>query len=186
MTVKQEPGRGFGILEENLACTTILIEKENKTDEIEISRWLQGIDILNYNILNYLDETNNVYLEIEEINDVIGEVDIAEQSISNPSAPGMLSNHYAPRKELLLGDIASLAKQNLNRQIAILSFTKKYSSYPNFVLSETGDMKEAAKRLFTGLRWFDSQNVDLIIAERVPNIGLGRAINDRIFRASYK
>ncbi len=49
----------------------ILIVKEKKTDEIEISRWLQGIDILNYYILNYLDETNNVYFNIEEINNLL-------------------------------------------------------------------------------------------------------------------
>ena len=45
----------------------ILIVKEKKTDEIETSRWLHGIDILNYYILNYIDETNNVHLDIEEI-----------------------------------------------------------------------------------------------------------------------
>jgi L-threonylcarbamoyladenylate synthase len=55
-------------------------------------------------------------------------------------------------------------------------------------LSETGDVVEAAARLFAGLRWLDSEGRRLgasgIAAMAVPESGLGAAINDRLQRAA--
>jgi L-threonylcarbamoyladenylate synthase len=51
-------------------------------------------------------------------------------------------------------------------------------------LSENGDLREAASNLFGALRKLDAQALDLIVAELVPNIGLGLAINDRLLRAA--
>ena len=48
-------------------------------------------------------------------------------------------------------------------------------------------MNEAARRLFTGLRALDQrEDIDTIVTALVPNQGLGRAINDRIKRATAK
>ena len=47
-------------------------------------------------------------------------------------------------------------------------------------------MHEAAKNLFSHLRTLDETNVDLIITEKVPSEGLGKAINDRLQRAAVK
>jgi L-threonylcarbamoyladenylate synthase len=52
------------------------------------------------------------------------------------------------------------------------------------ILSKTGNLNEAACNLFAALRRLDSAGLDLIIAEKVPDEGLGRAINDRLYRAS--
>ena len=52
------------------------------------------------------------------------------------------------------------------------------------MLSEIASLDEAAKNLFAGLRWFETQDIDLVIAEKVPDEGLGKAINDRLNRAS--
>lgn len=54
------------------------------------------------------------------------------------------------------------------------------------VLSEKGDTREAAARLFALLNELDTRGLKSIYAERVPEQGLGRAINDRLSRASYK
>ncbi|HRW99816.1 MAG TPA: Sua5 family C-terminal domain-containing protein, partial [Cyclobacteriaceae bacterium] len=43
---------------------------------------------------------------------------------------------------------------------------------------------EAAQNLFAALRQLDAMNIDLIIAEKVPDIGIGKAINDRLTRAA--
>jgi L-threonylcarbamoyladenylate synthase len=51
-------------------------------------------------------------------------------------------------------------------------------------LTKRQDMVEAAKNLFRLLRELDGQSLDLIVAERVPDEGLGAAINDRLRRAS--
>jgi L-threonylcarbamoyladenylate synthase len=125
-------------------------------------------------------------LSVEEIEAVIGEVNINTSSSSSPAAPGMLITHYAPSKKVILGDIEALLKKHQAARIGILSYHKKYASYPNFVLSVKDDLDEAAMNLFAGLRWFESQDVELVIAEHVPDKGLGRAINDRLKRASTK
>ena len=53
-------------------------------------------------------------------------------------------------------------------------------------LSPKGDIKEAAKNLFGALRKLDSRAVEFILTEKVPDEGLGKAINDRLLRASQK
>jgi L-threonylcarbamoyladenylate synthase len=52
------------------------------------------------------------------------------------------------------------------------------------ILSANGDLREAASRVFAALRRLDASGVVRIEAERAPEIGLGRAINDRLFRAA--
>jgi L-threonylcarbamoyladenylate synthase len=52
------------------------------------------------------------------------------------------------------------------------------------VLSERGDLVEAASRLFAALRRLDEAGLERIYAERVPDHGLGVAINDRLTRAA--
>jgi L-threonylcarbamoyladenylate synthase len=57
-----------------------------------------------------------------------------------------------------------------------------------FQLSDTGNVIEAAARLFDGMRWLDNEGqrrgLRCIAAMPVPETGLGRAINDRLRRAS--
>ena len=123
-------------------------------------------------------------LSVEEITTVAGPVNINISSSSKPSAPGMLITHYSPSKTVISGNIEELIKKHMAEKIGILSYHKKYPSYPNFVLSETAGLDEAARNLFTALRWFETQDVDLVITEKVPDEGLGKAINDRLNRAS--
>ena len=54
------------------------------------------------------------------------------------------------------------------------------------ILSRDSDLEEAAVNLFAGLRKLDRLELDMILAERFPDEGLGRAINDRLERASHK
>jgi L-threonylcarbamoyladenylate synthase len=51
-------------------------------------------------------------------------------------------------------------------------------------LSQTGDMEEAAKNLYAAMHRLDHQNLDLIIAEKMPAHGMGLAINDKLERAA--
>ena len=52
------------------------------------------------------------------------------------------------------------------------------------VLSATGDLTEAAARLFEALHELDATGVGEILVEPVPEVGVGRAINDRLRRAA--
>ena len=70
---------------------------------------------------------------------------------------------------------------------ARLSFQRKYASHSiekQIVLSTSGDLNEAAQKLFSALRELDKSSVEIILTEEVPDVGLGRAINDRLRRAS--
>jgi L-threonylcarbamoyladenylate synthase len=55
---------------------------------------------------------------------------------------------------------------------------------PQIVLSSSGSLEEAAQNLFAALRQFDKMDVTLVLAELVPDTGIGRAINDRLRRAA--
>jgi len=123
-------------------------------------------------------------LSIEQIEQIAGEVTIQDHSTSDPAGPGMLESHYAPRKPMILGDIDTLLDEYRGRKIAVLSFCKKYDADWSYILSPEGDIDVAAKRLFAGMRELDATDADLIIAESLPDGGLGRAVNDRLRRAA--
>jgi len=140
-------------------------------------------------IVGFEDDKPVVYrlggLDVNAIEAVIGEVDIMPHSSSSPSAPGMLKSHYAPKKTIHLGDVEELIKKHKGKNIGVLSFHKKYTGVPkSFQLSGSQNLDEAAQNLFSYLRLLDESDVDLIITELVPNEGLGKAINDRLKRAS--
>jgi L-threonylcarbamoyladenylate synthase len=54
------------------------------------------------------------------------------------------------------------------------------------ILSANGDLREAAANLFAIMRKLDEAGLEAIVAERMPDQGLGRAINDRLLKASRK
>jgi L-threonylcarbamoyladenylate synthase len=103
---------------------------------------------------------------------------------AKPHAPGMLDSHYAPRKPLYRGDVESLLKRFAGRSVGVISFQREYLAYRCEVLSEQGDLAEAARHLFAVLREMDNSECSVIVAEEFPEEGLGRAINDRLRRAS--
>ena len=126
-------------------------------------------------------------LEVEAIEKVVGKVVIKTNNSSNPKSPGMLKSHYAPRKPLYLQPIEDDFFIEINKKIGVISFSKSFpQANIQQILSLKGDLHEAAKNLFSAMRFLDEQDIDIIIAEPLPNKGLGRAINDRLKRASSR
>jgi L-threonylcarbamoyladenylate synthase len=127
-------------------------------------------------------------LTLEDIRKVVPHAQLQLSSSSDPKAPGMLLSHYAPRKKLLYGDLEHLLNHYSGKRVAVISFSKDYSGYSgvvsNEILSPEGNLTEAAAHLFTAMRKLDKLEVEMILAEPVPDVGLGRAINDRLRRAS--
>ncbi|MEL6167075.1 MAG: L-threonylcarbamoyladenylate synthase [Pseudomonadota bacterium] len=92
-----------------------------------------------------------------------------------PEAPGQLASHYAPRAILRLNATASAADE------VHLGF----GSVPgDLSLSQSGDLAEAARRLFAALAELDARGPSKIAVAPIPDQGLGRAINDRLRRAA--
>jgi L-threonylcarbamoyladenylate synthase len=123
-------------------------------------------------------------LSLEDIEAVVGKVTAQAYSSSNPKAPGQLKSHYAPTKKMIIGKIEELLKRYPAHCSAILTFHENFHSPHQFVLSPSGTLQEAAHNLFMGLRLLDKMPVNIILAEYVPDNGLGRAINDRLRRAA--
>jgi len=91
-----------------------------------------------------------------------------------PQSPGQLLRHYAPRAQLRLNADAPAPGE------AFLGFGRGAATLN---LSETGNLAEAAANLFGMLRRLDETH-DLIAVARIPEHGLGEAINDRLTRAA--
>lgn len=123
-------------------------------------------------------------VSLEQIESLVGKVELRVSS-SIPSAPGSLDSHYAPRTPFFLfSDRNTIPK---DKNIGLMLFTKGYdllTASNQRILAPSGDLNEAAKNLFAFMRELDSSGYDAIYAEVVPEDGLGRAINDRMKRAS--
>lgn len=125
---------------------------------------------------------------MEELRHFTDNIEMIEPSGHKYVAPGMLGSHYSPTTPIVLGDIPRLFEEYQGKNIGVLSFEKRYfhDLAHQFILSESGDLPEAAANLFSALRKLDALKLDLIMAEKVPDHGLGRAINDRLKRAAAK
>jgi len=130
-------------------------------------------------------------LAVEEIEKVIGKTEINISSGSNPKSPGMMNSHYAPKKEMMFGNIRSMIHkvaltlpENKIGVIAFDRFVEGIDKKNQIILSSASDLNEAAKNLFGAMRRLDDSEVDVIYAIEFPEEGLGRAINDRLRRAS--
>jgi L-threonylcarbamoyladenylate synthase len=116
-----------------------------------------------------------------------GEVIIAEAA-HRPEAPGQLPSHYAPKTPLILVDNAEAFVPAAGQRHGLLSW--KTSADASFAevrrLSERQDLIEAAANLFRHLRELDNLSLDRIVVEKLPEEGLGAAINDRLRRAAVR
>jgi L-threonylcarbamoyladenylate synthase len=119
-------------------------------------------------------------------------------AIDGAVSPGMMRSHYAPRAPLEVYDFENLRGIPADNNSAFLFFDS--SSYKLWqkqqkqpldkslikVLSETGNITEAAAHFFQSLHELDRPEISRIRAQLAPEEGLGAAINDRLRRASNK
>jgi len=122
----------------------------------------------------------------EQLRDCLGcDVPVVGKASPTPEAPGMLERHYAPRTPLRLLEGAPPAE---TRRVACLAFRAAPAGAfaAVEVLSPSGDLREAAANLFAALRRLDMAGAEWIVAEPVPENGLGVAIMDRLRRAAER
>lgn len=128
-------------------------------------------------------------ISIETIEKVIGKVHIKNNKEENPEAPGMLLKHYAPKTlTVLTSDIEKEIKKFEGKKIGILSFNSTHKSdtiFHEIILSPSGNLEAAATNLYDALHELDALQLDVIIAEKLPEIGLGVSVNDRLQRAAF-
>jgi L-threonylcarbamoyladenylate synthase len=144
-------------------------------------------------IIGFENDTPIIYrlgaLPLEEIEAVVGKVALKNKEEESPEAPGMLARHYAPKTStFLVNDVAAEIQKYTNKRIGILVFKTSINT-PNIteiILSKNGSMQEAASNLYAAMHALDAQKLDVIVAEKFPEFGLGKSINDRLQRATFK
>jgi L-threonylcarbamoyladenylate synthase len=140
-------------------------------------------------------------LSLELLEAVIGPVMLPGEAVVsegvNAPAPGMLLKHYSPRARLecLLGATGQTLLEALRERAESLSTDKLGLLLPDSSLKilehvqaekfSLGDTLETcAARLFQGMRALDRTGVTVILTHGFEPTGLGRALNDRLFRAA--
>lgn len=128
-------------------------------------------------------------ITIEEIESIAGVVKLFNKNDKAPEAPGMLSKHYAPITPLYFTEnLETYIHQFRDEKIGLLLFSKAPKNVPKncvqIILSPNENLKEAASKLYETLHQMDKMNLECIIAEKFPDEGLGKVINDKLVRAS--
>jgi L-threonylcarbamoyladenylate synthase len=143
-------------------------------------------------IIGFENEEPVIYrlgaLALEDIEAVVGKISIKNKKEENPDAPGMLARHYAPAtKTFLVDDVVAEVKNHPKKKIGILVFKTSLDdeNLTEIILSKNGSMQEAASKLYDALHELDSLDLEILIAERFPDTGLGKSINDRMQRATF-
>ncbi len=108
---------------------------------------------------------------------------------SGPSAsPGTLARHYVPATPLLLlerGPAPAGGEPVERRACGFLAYQEGWTGFGRVeVLSPSGDLVEAGARFFAALHRLDRAGLSAIVAEPLPEEGLGVAMMDRLRRAA--
>jgi L-threonylcarbamoyladenylate synthase len=145
--------------------------------------------IIGLNDQNVMEVLRKGGLSIDKIRKYAQDVIVRDTSSSHPEAPGMLSSHYAPRIPLELVHFSEFVPPVSSDRIGVIAFRNFISGIPTkhqIVLSPSGNYMDAARNLFSGMRYLDNCDIDRIVAELVPEEDLGVAINDRLRRAAHR
>jgi len=138
-------------------------------------------------------EDDDVYLlrpgglNTEEIEKITGPLKHKRSSLK-PEAPGMLPFHYAPSIPIyFLDEVTPEVFKNKKTGGLFFNEMKKISGLTDSkILSPSGNLMEAAAKLFRYLHEFEDDGIEIILAEKIDEAGLGKAIMDRLKKAVKK
>ena len=136
-------------------------------------------------------------IDVEELRTLIGEVDVSSEQDPGIRSPGKYPQHYSPlAKVILIEDgpaqpektlSAVLEARSRGHRVGVLAKQEHAQEYREFdikVLGPERDGRTCASRLFSILREFDAEKVDIIVAEGIPEAGLGLAVMNRLRKAA--
>jgi L-threonylcarbamoyladenylate synthase len=171
-----------------LSPTTPLHVAESLGDEVDLilagGKSQLGLEST---VLNLVSEKPTILrhggITKEQLEKIVGAIDVADSGTGTLLSPGMLASHYAPDLPLRL-HAKSAADDEALLAFGPDMFVKGGAVRLN--LSEAGDLGEAAANLFSMLRQLDQPKFRSIAVMPIPDAGLGTAINDRLKRASVR
>jgi len=118
-------------------------------------------------------------LEISAIQRVLNKKILINNNPSKILSPGQFRLHYSPGIPIRLN-----VKRVRDGEAYLLIKKKSKNKMNYYFLSKKGDLKEAAKNLYSTLRKIKKDKYKSIAVSNIPNKGLGKTINDRLIRAS--
>ncbi|MGF1646152.1 MAG: L-threonylcarbamoyladenylate synthase [Kineosporiaceae bacterium] len=127
-------------------------------------------------------------LTVEDIEAAVGAVEVRRGSDGRPATPGALPSHYAPGAPLRLATAGHPPPADRGTRACLAFRTVPPGYAAGEALSPDGNLVTAAARLFEALHRLDAATRERglvgIVAEPLPEEGLGRAVNDRLRRAA--
>lgn len=127
-------------------------------------------------------------LDVEAIEQLVGKVEMHHKIKAKIITPGMHLKHYAPKTTFILtNDVSNALATSIGKKVGLLLFDKAIKGFDTkkqFLLSEKGSLDEAAANLYATLHQMDQEDLDIIIAQYLPDRGIGQTINDRLKRAA--
>ena len=143
------------------------------------------------------------YITVEQLREVLGEVDVDKTIMDGnctdrPKAPGMRYRHYAPKGDLKIvyGEEEQVV-QRINqlttesaangKKVGVIATDETQARYTAESVKSIGsrmDEETIAHRLYTILREFDDENIEVIYSESFDVRGIGQAIMNRLLKAA--
>ena len=118
-------------------------------------------------------------LDILKIEKILKKKVVIDTSSKKKIAPGQFPLHYSPGIPLRTN-----VKDPKNDEAFLLIKKRKITFKNYYYLSKKNDLKQAAKNLYSLLRSIKKDGYKMIAVEKIPNIGIGKTLNDRLNRAS--
>ncbi|MDB4193027.1 L-threonylcarbamoyladenylate synthase [Candidatus Pelagibacter sp.] len=138
-----------------------------------------GIESTIVNLMNKPTILRLGGLDISKISKTLGMKVNIKLNSNKKISPGQSRLHYSP------GIPLKMNVKKPKKEMAFILIKKRQNTLNNyFYLSTNGNLIEVAKNLYSCLRKIKNQGYKTIGVEKIPNKGLGEAINDRLYKAS--
>ena len=118
-------------------------------------------------------------LDILKIEKILKKKVVIDTNSKKKIAPGQFPLHYSPGIPLRTN-----VKDPKNNEAFLLIKKRKITFKNYYYLSKKNDLIQAAKNLYSLLRSIKKDGYKMIAVEKIPNIGIGKTLNDRLNRAS--
>ena len=138
-----------------------------------------GVESTIINLTNNLSILRLGGLNVSKIKKIIKKQISVKIKSRNKISPGLFSLHYSPGIPLRMN-----VKKPNKEEAFILIKKRKINSKNYFFLSKNNNLIKAARNLYPLIRKIKNKGYKKIAVEKIPNIGIGQTINDRLERAS--
>jgi L-threonylcarbamoyladenylate synthase len=127
-------------------------------------------------------------ISLEQLSNVLGFIPQLKNHAENqPVTSGMVKHHYAPNTPFAYLEADFVFEEDNNDGFILLKDNRpEIPNTQKYILSETGDLKEAAQKLYAAMHFMDQKYYSKLFIERFEEIGLGLSMNDRLNRATKK